>query len=419
MTSLVLINSPIQRYSEIYRPDYKTTAPLGLGYLGTITRRAGIETTLVDAEAEKLSVQEVVERVNALSPKSVGINMSSTNYQLSLEILDDIDAPHKMIGGAHASLCGEELALTRPDLLVVKGEAEDVIVDAVRNQRKGLINAGLVKNLDKLSFIDRSLFLNDPCFEGERYESSVLTTRGCPYSCSFCMVPVINGRIVRARSTSNVISEVDDLTSNGVRSIHFAEDIFNFNRDRTMQMSRALKERGIDWRALTRVELLDNELLETMADSGCYKLGFGLESGEPRILRNIGKNADLELVKRVFAKCKEVGIETRAYFTIGHPTETEDEIKRTIDFAEELKPKDAYFMVVRAFPKTRLYAQMKAMGYTDDELNSYQQFQCDSAIAKYHVMNVRSLNGMSNQQLDNLVKEAYSRVYKKPLLLAA
>lgn len=417
MTSLVLINSPIQRYSESYRPEYKTTAPLGLGYLGTIARNAGIETALIDAEAKKLSVEEIARKVNALSPKSVGINMSSTNYQLSLQILDRINAPHKMVGGAHATLCGDELSQARPDLLVIKGEADNVVVDAVRNQKTGLLNAGKVMELDKLPFIDRTLFVNDPSLEGIRYESATTTARGCPYLCNFCTVPVTNGRSVRVRSVDNVVAEVESLKSQGVESVHFMDDILNFNRERTINLSRALKSTGIDWRGLTRVELLDDRLLEIMRDSGCYKLAFGLESGVQKILRNIGKNADLNLVRKKFAKCNQIGIETKAFFTIGHPTETEDEIKRTIDFAVELQPNDAYFMVVRAFPKTKLYAEMRRAGLTDKELGEYEQFQSREAYVRYHVMNIRSLNGMSNAHLDNLVKGAYNRFYKRPELV--
>ena len=107
MTHLVLINSPIQKYSDAYRPQYRTTAPLGLGYLGTIARKAGIETVLIDAEAEKLTVEELTHKVNTLNPKFVGINMTSTNYKISLEILDDIDAPHKLVGGPHSTLKGD------------------------------------------------------------------------------------------------------------------------------------------------------------------------------------------------------------------------------------------------------------------------------------------------------------------------
>src|SRR3989344_8413203 len=143
MTDLVLINSPIQKYSDEYRPHYRTTAPLGLGYLGTIARNAGIETILIDAEAKKLTVEELTKKVNNLSPRTVGINMTSTNYKISLEILDGIDAPHKLVGGAHATLKGEDIAKERPDLLVVKGEADNVFVDLVKSQRKGLFSAGL------------------------------------------------------------------------------------------------------------------------------------------------------------------------------------------------------------------------------------------------------------------------------------
>ena len=260
MTDLVLINSPIQRYSEDYRPDYKTTAPLGLGYLGTIARNAGIETVLIDAEAKKLSIDEINRKVNALSPKSVGINMSSTNYHLSLEILDGIEAQHKMVGGYHASLCGKELSEARPDLLVVKGEAENVLVDVIRNQKTGLLDAGKIIELDALPFIDRTLFVNDPCLEGMRYESSIITSRGCPYLCNFCTVPVTNGRNVRTRSINNVISEVNQLGAQGIESVHFMDDILNYNRQRTIQLSKAMKETGIDWRGLARVELLDDEL---------------------------------------------------------------------------------------------------------------------------------------------------------------
>jgi anaerobic magnesium-protoporphyrin IX monomethyl ester cyclase len=418
MTDLVLINSPIQRYSESYRPDYRTTAPLGLGYLGTMTRNTGISTTLIDAEAKKLSIDEIVRKANALTPKSVGINMSSTNYHISLEILDKIEAPHKMVGGAHSSLCGAELSQIRPDLLVVRGEAESMIADAVKYQLTGLVNAGQIKDLDSLPFIDRSLFVGiDPTLESKRCESTLVSSRGCPYLCDFCTVPITNGRNVRTRSIDNVISEVKALQSKGVESVHFMDDILNYNRERTLKLSRSLGETGIEWRGLARVELLDDELLKTMADSGCYRLAFGLESATPRLLKSIGKNANLDLVRKVFAQCKQLGIETKAFFTFGHPTETEDEIRKTIDFAEEIKPNDAYFMVVRAFPKTKLYAQMKRSGFTDSELNEFQQFQDNDAYVKYHVMNVRSLNGMSNEQLDNLVREAYGRFYKKPVLM--
>src|SRR3989344_3727419 len=298
---LVLVNSPIQEYGNSYRPEYRTTAPLGLGYLGTIARRNGIEAFVVDAEAEKLSVDETAERVSNLQPDFAGINMASTNWRLSLKILDRIDAPHKLVGGPHATLKGDEL---QGDYLVVKGEVEDVLMDVLRNPRNGVVNAGVVNDLDRLPFVDRTLF-------------------------------------------------------------------------------------------------------EKMRESGCYKLAFGLESGTPRILRYIGKNDDLDKVRRVVGKCNDLGIETKGFFTIGYPTETEEDIRRTLDFSRSVGITDAYFMVVRAFPGTRLYDEMRKAGFSEAELDDYQQFQDEDGYVKYHVMNFRSLNGTSNERLDNLVKEGY------------
>jgi len=410
MTDLVLINSPIQRYSSDYRPDYKTTAPLGLGYLGTIARNAGIETEIVDAEAEKLSVEEIAQRANNMTPNVVGINVASTNFEISLDILGQIDAPHKIIGGPHATLKGEELV---GDHLVVKGEAEDVFVDVVRNPRTGVINAGRTENLDRLPFVDRTLFANDPYNYNGGREATISTVRGCPFSCVYCSVPTINGRKMRVRSVGNVMAEIRQLQTQGVDSVHFMDDIFNFDRTRVENFCDSLIGLGISWRDLSRAELMDDALLEKMKKSGCYRLAFGVESGTPRILDYIGKCSDLGKIKRVFRKCRELGIETKAFFTLGYPTETEDEIGRTIDFSLELGADEANYMVVRAFPGTPLYEEMKQRGFSDADLGRYEQFRSREEYVKYHVMNFRSLNGMPNERLDELVKEAHRRFYNR------
>ena len=194
------------------------------------------------------------------------------------------------------------------------------------------------------------------------------------------------------------------------------DDIFNYDPHRLGKFCDAVIDRklNINWRALTRVELLNDAILEKMRNAGCYKLAFGIESGVPEILRYIGKCDNLDLIKHVFGKCRELGIDTKAFFTIGHPPETEEQIRRTIDFSVELGATEAYFMVVRAFPGTRLYEEMRKSGFSEKELDNYKQFQDEDGYVKYHVMNFSSLNGMSNDHLDNMVREAYGRFYKKP-----
>jgi anaerobic magnesium-protoporphyrin IX monomethyl ester cyclase len=416
---LVLINSPIQKYSADYKPEYRTSAPLGLGQLGTIARLEGIDTTIVDAESEKLSVEEITGRVNGMKPDAVGINMTSPNYQISLEIIDRVNAERKLIGGAHVTLKSKEIyrqVEPRGNYLVVKGEAEDVFLDCLTGKRKtGIIEGGRTQNLDRLPFIDRSLFVNDPFEEDGRVESSMHTARGCPYSCAFCSVPTISGRTMRARSVENVLDEMEQLNSLGVNSIHFLDDLFNFSFQRVEELCEGIVERGLDmtWRALARVELLNPSLLEAMSRAGCYKLSFGLESGVKSTLEYNKKCTDLDFVRRIFSTCGSLGIQTKAFFTIGYPHETEQDIAKTIDFASSLKADEAYFMVVRAFPGTRLYDEMRARGSSEKDLEDYKQSKGRDKHVKYHVMNLSSLNGMSNEKLDGFIKQAYKRFYQE------
>ncbi len=408
MTDLVLINSPLQRYERANKPYYFTTAPIGLGYLATVARKLGYQAEIVDAEAEKLSPDEIVERVSATNPKRVGINIFSTNHQLSLGILDQIEAPVKLVGGPQATLQPERV---KGDYTVVTGEAEEALPNLLRDNPKGIVHGGIVHDLDRLPFVDRGLFSNDPYSTKGGKEASMSTARGCRFSCAYCSVPTINGRKMRARSVDNVLDEIEVLQQGGVRRIHFIDDLFNYSKDRVREFAEGLQRREVrvGWRALCRTDNLDEKLLEEMKAAGCYKLAFGVESATSRILKYIGKSQDTDHTKAVFRKCKELGIESKGFFTIGYPTETKDEIEETIRFALDLEASDARFMVVRAFPETRLYADMLAKGFTHEQLDTYHQFETGGEHVKYHVMNIHSLNGMPMEELDEYVRKAYER----------
>jgi radical SAM superfamily enzyme YgiQ (UPF0313 family) len=149
-----------------------------------------------------------------------------------------------------------------------------------------------------------------------------------------------------------------------------------------------------------------------MRDSGCYKIALGIESATPRILKYIGKNSETKKVESIFNYCKELGIQTKAFFTIGYPTETKKEIESTINFAMKLNPDSARFMVVRAFPQTRLYEDAKSSGIPIDSLDEYVQSNATQSYVKYHVMNLQSLNGMSAEELDKYIIQAYYRFTK-------
>ncbi len=407
MKGLVLINSPIQEYPGDNKPDYFTTAPIGLGYLATIASQAGYDVEIIDAEAEKLSPGEIVGRVSKLEPSIVGINAFSTNHQLALDILTKSQASYKIVGGPHATLKGDTL---QGEFTVVRGEAESVFLDILRERPSGVVTSGVVENLDTLPYIDRRFFVNDPYVLGDgRKEASTNSARGCQFSCAYCSVPTVNGKRMRSRSIDNVVGEIEELANSGVSSIHFTDDLFNFTKERVVEFTEAMARSYAHstWRALCRIENLDEDLLKRMKESGCYRIAVGVESATPKILKYIGKSQDTARTKRLFDVCRDLGMETKAFFTIGYPAETAEEIERTLDFAMELEPTEARFMVVRAFPGTRLYEDMKKAGNVD--LDKYAQSTIEKPYVKYHVMNVQSLNGMSQEVLDEYIREAYHR----------
>ncbi len=160
MADLVLINSPMQDYGlETIKPEYSTTAPLGLGYLATIAAESGLEVILLDAEYEKIGVEETISVVNEFSPENVGINSFSTNPDISMKILSKIEAPFKMIGGPFATLSGDEI---NNDFTVIRGEADQIIMDVLKRKEKGVIEGFKTINMDSLPLINRDFFRNDP-----------------------------------------------------------------------------------------------------------------------------------------------------------------------------------------------------------------------------------------------------------------
>lgn len=172
----------------------------------------------------------------------------------------------------------------------------------------------------------------------------LIATRGCPHDCMFCseVMRVSTGKRIRSRSASNVADEMEHLARQGVNICSFQDDTFSANRRFVRSLCRELIARNsrMPWMARVRVDELDYELLAFMKRAGCVMLGIGVESGSERIIRDMRKRGDskpwLELCRQVFGWTKALGIGTNAYYVIGNPTETREEIEKTIRFALEL-----------------------------------------------------------------------------------
>jgi len=446
---IIFISTPIFNYDIVQPENYFTTAPLGLGYLATIARSKGFSIELIDCEAEKIGILGLSEKIKLKNPEIICISLISANYGLAKKMISLIHPNITVIcGGPHATLVPKKILQENPNIdIVFRGEAEESFtrfldsypdidlakIKGICYRKNNNIKIGeilRVNELDKLPFIDRSLFGNDPYDDGNLIEASISGSRGCNNNCVFCSVPKISGNQIRYRSVENIIKEIKHLNKRyNVNSIHFVDDNFTFNKFKLARFCEQLKNLpfSLKWRCLARISDVDERILCGMADAGCYKIGFGIESGSAKIQQFVTKKIDKAHAKNVISLCKRLGIKTKTFFTIGYPQETEEDIEMSIEFAKFLNPDEANFNILRAFPGTPLYSYLKKQNFSEKELCEYKQhedilgslkeknipyFDILQRFLKYQVSHKISINNsLSLKRLIALLKKAYIDFY--------
>jgi radical SAM superfamily enzyme YgiQ (UPF0313 family) len=193
----------------------------------------------------------------------------------------------------------------------------------------------------------------------------VVTSRGCPGGCRFCIKHVSYGDSVRFRSPENVLEEIEALVDLGVRDIHMYADLFTLNRDHVLGISEALIDQGtpVRWTCNSRVDFVDESMLQTMARAGCWMIAWGIESGDERMLRRMRKGTSLVQISQALRWSREVGMMNWGYFIIGLPGETEKSIRRTIDLSKELPLDLALFHIAAPHPGTPFFFEVVENGW--------------------------------------------------------
>jgi radical SAM superfamily enzyme YgiQ (UPF0313 family) len=388
----VLLASP---ESEVWTS--RKHIPLGLGYLAAVLRKRGHQVGLFDSAIEDEPLETVVRRggyellgISAVTPLIVDAwNMAWAGKRLGMPTL---------LGGPHLTLMPEEsISPEHPEVdFVIKGEAEESIVEFVdalegrqpletvhglywRRNGQMVINAPsrLIPNLDDIPYPAHDLYkitrytnLN-PLTDGLDTKArayTIMTSRGCPYKCTYCSKP-ITGDTWRPRSVENVIGEwrwlVKDLKAT---EIGLTDDIWNLKLDRAKALCRRIAAEGLNtvpWTTVhgMKVNHADPELFQLMKAAGCRRVGFGVESGDVHILRNVVKKSQsLDMVRNAFRWAREAGLQTMGFFIYGMPQETEESMEKTTRFALELDPDLAHFMLATPYPGTEMYDVIKKYG---------------------------------------------------------
>lgn len=348
--------------------------PLSLGYLQASLRKAGHHVTAIDALRDGLSNDEVVARCRGYG--LVGVSILSAYYRESAELCKMLrDAGHTVVvGGPHVSaLCHSYSDIAD---FVVAGEGDESLPAIAKSiQKNEWVMAGVpylwkATNLDDLPFPDwtgmepSTYPLAPHGGVAKSYPiAPIISSRGCPYACSFCASPKIWESKIRFRSPSNVVDEIEHLiTRYGVKEVHFEDDNFTLRRDHAACVAEEILVRGlkIDW-ALpngVRADKVDVHLLALLKRAGLYSVAFGIESGNDSILEKCGKRETIAQIEDAVNAAAEVGLITQGFFIFGLPGETERTIETTIRFACRLPLDKAQFLLLDVMPGTRLWDEM-------------------------------------------------------------
>lgn len=359
--------------------------PLSLLYLATFLNYHGHSAEVMDCEAEGISLDEFEEKLRAGKYDVVGVAMLTAMYSQSVAVCRTTKlVDHRIrvvVGGSHATLRPKDVAKEESIDVVTVGEAELTFVELLQafqgkekledvqgiafRTKNGIVQTSdrqKVMDLDLFPIPDRSLIkmhLYRPSVSYYRRlpAYTMITTRGCPYRCTFCATAKTGYRM---HSVSRVIEEMRILIEEyGAKEILLRDDTFTLNRQRTIELCDAIMAAGfhkkISWDCITRANLVDEELLKKMKEAGCWGIHFGVEGGTQKLLDAIHKDTTIKIIQTAFKLCRKIGIETRAYFMVGLPGSTKEEDMATIAFAKDLDPDWAQFTITTPYPGTELF----------------------------------------------------------------
>lgn len=438
---VLLINPPSSNLILTNLPEAITqediTPPLGLMYVAAyLEKYTSHQIKILDCLIEKIDYNQLKKRIEQEKPDLVGITtltFTLIDVLKTAKIIKQIDPNIKIVlGGPHVNIYPQE-TLNFPEIdFLVLGEGEKPIKDLSDNLNqtenlykfKGIafkdgykiINPGpreLIQDLDSLPFPARHLVPNQKYSSVLSKNNSITTmfsSRGCPFRCLFCNRAHL-GKVFRARSAKNVVDEMEECKKMGIDEIFIYDDTFTIARQRVIDICSEIKNRNlkINWDVRARVDTVDEEMLKEMKETGCQRIHYGVEAGTQKILNILRKGITLKQVEKAFQLTKKNNIQTLAYFMIGSPQETKQDILETIKFAKKLKPDFVCFSLTTPYPLTDLYS----LGL-NEKILPYDYWQEFAQNPQTDFVPLVWEEKLSRLELLSLFKKAYRSFYLRP-----
>ena len=416
---------------------------LGLGYLAHAIRDKH-EVRILDNMKEDLTLDEYAEYLALFKPDVVGIQCFTYDIYVVADYLrttkQTLLHASTIIGGPHPTAMPEEsMTFFGKNLdYAFRSEAEEGLPELLTLIEQNKISSDRLSKVKNLIWRNNNSIISNPItyvadvnklgmpawklMSPDTYPQSpfsafykrfpvapIITSRGCPYKCTYCQASLMLGTRMRYRSIQLVMEEIKYLRSTfGVKEVHIIDDNFTLNRKYVMDFCNALIKNNIDitWTCPNgvRLDTLTDKMVEAMKAAGCYVISAGIESGSDRILKYVRKRETTGLMKEKVTMIQKHGINVIGFFILGFPTETAKEMHQTINFSKELGLLRADFQLFHPLPGTEMF----------DTLNHTNELSGINFNANSYAEVAYTPKSMSKNKLKNIQRYAFLSFYLRP-----
>lgn len=384
-TKIALVNTPLE--TSTHHPLFP---PLGLAYMAAVLEQNNFEVKIIDCPVCQIDHAKLKAELSSFQPTIVGIGSMTPTIESALQsahVAREVCPDAKIImGGPHATFADKQiLTEEKPVDIIVRGEGEETILELAKhspelqkiNEIKGITfrkdnqiiqapNRPLIEDLDSLP---RPAYKYLPI---EKYKITgrnllpIMTSRGCPYQCSFCVASQMFGARFRGRSPKNVLDELEWLRDEyGAEGIAFQDDTFTYDNKRAFEICDGIIERKINmpWGCGTRADAVTKELINKMSKAHCNETMFGVESGCQRMRDTLKKRVSTEQCENAVKWAKEAGMFVTVSVILGYPGETKELLQESLDFVRKMDPDDVWLCHATPYPGTGLRALVESNGW--------------------------------------------------------
>lgn len=382
--------------------------PIGVYYIGALLQAHNHEVEILNWHAVNKTPHEIKRTLALKKPDIIGFSVLHANRWGAIDIAKVAKKLRPKVqivfGGIGATFLWQYLLATYRQIdYAVVGEGEYAFLELVECLEKG--DAHRIGTVPGLAFRkEGKIVLTGPAAPLADIDSlpnparyftfqHVISSRGCPYNCSFCGSPRFWNRKVRFHSPAYFVEQLELLHDKGITYFYVSDDTFTLKRERVLAICRLILEKGlpVTWQAISRVNCIDEEMLYWLRKAGCIQISFGVESGSERIRDFLNKDISTGDITRAFRLTRRYGILPRAYFIYGSPGESWETIQESIDLMHAIKPLDMASYILDIYPGTALYRDyQERTGSNDDiwqqRIEDIMYFETDPELSAEMVM---------------------------------